>query len=122
MGSHPINLAFRFFLEISALISFGLWGWKVSDSAWRYVLVLIVPLIFAAIWGIFNVPEDPSRSGNAPIVIAGVLRFVLELSFFGLACLILYYLGYSKLWWIMGTAVILHYAISYDRILWLFSR
>ncbi|MBC8376470.1 MAG: YrdB family protein [FCB group bacterium] len=122
MGSHPINLAFRFLLEISALISFGLWGWKLSESGWRYLLVLIVPIMFAIAWGVFNVPEDPSRSGNAPIIVSGAVRLVLELAFFTLASLALFQLGYQNLWWILGSAVILHYLISYDRIMWLLAR
>ncbi len=122
MGSHPLNLAFRFLLELLALISFGLWGWKLTQSGWRYILVLLVPLIFALAWGIFNVPDDPSRSGNAPIMVTGVIRLILELVFFTLASLTLYQLGYQNLWWILGFAVILHYLISYDRIIWLIAR
>ncbi len=122
MGSHPLNLAIRFLLEISALISFGLWGWKFSESGWRYLLVFLVPLMFAIAWGVFNVPGDPSRSGNAPIVVSGVVRLLLELVFFTLASLALFQLGYQNLWWILGVAVFLHYAISYDRLIWLFAR
>ncbi|NQV40953.1 MAG: YrdB family protein [Candidatus Marinimicrobia bacterium] len=121
MGSHPGNLAFRFLLELMALISFGFWGWKLSDSGWRYVFVLLVPLIFAAIWGVFNVPDDPSRSGNAPIIVSGVIRLLLELVFFALASLALYHLGYQNLWWILAASVILHYLVSYDRIIWLIA-
>lgn len=122
MGSHPLNLAFRFLLEILALISFGLWGWKLTESGWRYVLVLLVPIIFALAWGIFNVPDDPSRSGNAPIIVSGVIRLILELVLFALAGFALYHLGNPNLWWIFGASVILHYLISYDRIIWLIAR
>jgi len=38
MGSHPINLDYRFLLEISALASLGVWGWKYGDGWLQYVL------------------------------------------------------------------------------------
>lgn len=122
MGSNPLNLAFRFLLELSALISSGLWAWNLTETNWRYLLVILFPLIMASVWGIFNVPGDPSRSGNAPIVISGKLRLSLEFFIFGVACLFLYRLSYSDLWWIMAAAVILHYMLSYDRIGWLFAH
>ena len=119
MGSNPINLTFRFLLELTALFSFGYWGWN-STSGWtRYLLAIVFPIVAAALWGIFAVPEDPSRSGKAPVPVSGFLRLLLELAIFGLACLALYDIGLSRLSWIIGIIVVLHYAVSYDRIQWL---
>jgi hypothetical protein len=42
MGSHPINLAIRFLLEVAALTSTGMWGWRVSD-AWTLASVIVLP-------------------------------------------------------------------------------
>ena len=122
MGSHPLNLALRFILELAALGSLGLWGWKLTDSGWRYLWVIIFPIFLAALWGTFAVPDDPSRSGNAPINIPGLVRLILELSCFGVATLALYPLENKSLSWALGISVILHYAISYDRIQWLLAR
>ena len=66
MGQHPLNLFFRLILEIFALVSIGMWGWSLGDKSLKYVLALIFPLVIAAVWGIFAVPDDPSRSGKAP--------------------------------------------------------
>ena len=63
MGSHPINLAIRFLLEITALITMGFWGWRQSEGWFRYILALIIPILAAVVWGTFAVPNDPSRSG-----------------------------------------------------------
>lgn len=79
MGSHPVNLAPRFLLELAALLALGIWEWQQSESWLRFVLVLAVPIIAAAIWGTLNVPHDPSRSGAAPVVVPGVLRLDIEL-------------------------------------------
>jgi len=119
MGSNPINLVFRFLLELTAFFSFGYWGWN-SASGWiRYLPTIVYPVVAAALWGIFAVPEDPSRSGNAPVPVPGLVRLLLELAIFGSACWALYDVGFSKMSWILGGLVILHYALSYDRIQWL---
>ena len=85
MGSHPINLGFRFLLELAALIALGVWGWSLSTGAMRFVAALAAPIVAAAMWGLFNVPGDPSRSGAAPIQVRGTVRLVGELAFFALA-------------------------------------
>lgn len=122
MGSHPINLVVRFLLELSALLAMSIWGWKLSENWFRFVLVIIIPFIAALIWGTFAVPDDPSRSGKAPIIIPGLYRLTIELVFFAFATWTLYDMGYTRLSWILGGLVIIHYMISYDRILWLIDR
>ncbi len=122
MGSHPINLAIRFLLELCALVSLGLWGWR-SGSGWlRFVLAALVPIVAAVLWGVFAVPDDPSRSGSAPIPVPGLLRLALELVFFGFAAWALYQSGFIRASWALGIVVVLHYLASYDRVSWLFSR
>ena len=122
MGSHPVNLAIRFLLEMSALVSIGMWGWKQSDGWLRYVLAIGIPIIFATIWGTFAVPDDPSRSGNAPIVTPGISRLAIELGFFACATWSLYDIGFNKISLAFGIIVVLHYIISYDRVKWLLSQ
>ena len=119
MGSHPINLIVRFLLEITALFSFGIWGWKQSDGLLRFVLAIGIPIIFATIWGTFAVPDDPSRSGSAPVAVPGILRLAIELVFFALAAWTVYDLGYIGFSLIIGIVIAIHYIISYDRIMWL---
>ena len=81
-----------------------------------------IPLISAAIWGTFAVVDDPSRSGSAPIPVPGVLRVGIEVVFFSAACWALYELDAHALAWVMGIVTVAHYAVSYDRLLWLFSQ
>ena len=119
MGTHPANLAVRFVLEVSALLILGLWGWHRRDDGFRILVALGVPLLGAVLWGTFAVPNDPTRSGSAPVPIPGVVRLALELGYFAFATWALYDRKLATLTAIFGTAVVLHYLLSYDRIRWL---
>ena len=122
MGSHPVNLVFRFLLEVVALISFGVWGWTQADGWVRILLAAGLPILMAVIWGVFAVPKDPSRSGNAPIITPGIVRLVLELGFFAFATWCFMDLAFTRISIIFGASVFLHYILSYDRIKWLLSN
>jgi len=119
MGSHPLNLALRFLLELAALIAMGYWGWTQHDGAARWLWVIGLPIVAAILWGTFAVPNDPSRSGQAPVPTPGVLRFLLELSIFALAAYVLFLSQQANAAWTLAAVTLFHYAISYDRILWL---
>jgi len=122
MGAHSANLLVRFFLELSALLIMGCWGWHRRDDGFQIVLALAIPLAAAVLWGTFAVPNDPSRSGSAPMPIPGVLRLALEVGFFAFAAWALYDLRFARLTVTFGTAVVLHYLLSYDRIRWLVGQ
>ena len=119
MDKHPINLAVRFFLEITALFIFGVWGWQARTDWPRYLLAVGLPLAVAAIWGTFRVPGDP---GEAPVAIPGSIRLLIEVVFFTGATFALFDFGSGIIGWIFGGLVTLHYAVSYERIAWLLKR
>lgn len=83
-----INLALRFILEISALVSLGYWGFH-SDKGYIVKVLLGIgsPLLMAIIWGTFVSPK-------APIPVRGIKRVLLELIIFGFATLSLYNAGH----------------------------
>ncbi len=122
MGTHPINLALRFLLEICALVAIGQWSYRLTPSAWKMAWVILIPLAIALIWGVFNVPGDPSRSGAAPVIVPGLIRLLLEWAVFAFACWALFQTGHTRWSLILATLVVLHYLISYDRIAWLLSQ
>jgi hypothetical protein len=122
MSQNPLNLAVRFILEVVALIAIGYWGWTWGQGALRYVLAICLPLLAAVMWGVFAVPGDRSRSGSAPVPVPGWVRLVLELALFGFAVWGLYDAGATTAAWILGAVVLVHYGLSYDRILWLLKR
>ena len=121
MSQNPLNLAVRFLLEILALVTFGAWAKAQFPGTLGFILMILIPLLAATVWGVFNVKGDPSRSGKAPVPVLGFIRLLIELAFFGFATWALFTLNptYS---WIFGTVTLLHYILSYDRITWLLKR
>ena len=122
MAYHPINLIIRFVLEIIALLSVGLWGWRQGEGWLRLALALGIPLVLTIVWGTFAVPNDPSRSGSAPVATHGIIRLVIECCFFGFAIWAMNNMNFNKMALIFTVVTLVHYIVSYERILWLVSR
>jgi hypothetical protein len=122
MASHPLNLALRFALELVALFSMGYWGWTQHEGVFRFLWMIGLPLVAAIVWGTFTVPNDPSRSGKAPIPVPGILRLFLEFVIFMLGMWCLFSAGQQTFGGIFVIVVLLHYLVSYDRINWLLKR
>jgi hypothetical protein len=118
MSQNPINLAVRFLLEIIALITLGALAKAQFPGALGSILMIVLPTFAAVVWGTFNVPDDPSRSGKAPVPVPGIVRLLIELDIFGTATWALFSLN-PTYGWIFGLVTLAHYALSYDRIAWL---
>ena len=121
MSQNPINLTVRFLLEIIALIALGAWAKAQFPGALGFVLMILIPLLAAVAWGSFNVKDDPSRSGKAPVPVPGIIRLLVELAILGSATWALFTLN-PTYGWIFGVVTLLHYILSYDRIAWLLER
>jgi hypothetical protein len=109
------NLVLRFLLELAGLAAAGYWGFAGFDSwAVRVALGVGVPVVMAASWGVFRIPND----GGAPVVeVAPIVRLALEVVFFGLAVALLWTAG-KEGWAIAFLAVIVvHYAVDHERTL-----
>jgi len=119
---NALNLGLRFLLELAALGAMGIWGWTLSSGPLRFVGVWALPLAAAALWGIFAVPGDPSRSGKAPVPTSGVLRLALELVFFTGAAYLYYHLHYATFSVVFAALVVVHYLFSHKRIRWLLKQ
>ena len=119
LAYHPLNLALRLLLEIAALAAVGFYGWKLADGSLRFLTAIGLPLVLAVLWGTFAVPDDPSRSGSAPVPVPGFLRLALEVAIFGFATWALYWTRAVSWSLVLGGLVVLHYVLSYDRIAWL---
>lgn len=112
----------RLLLEITGLVALGVWGWGQDEGALGVVLALAVPIVAATIWGTFAVPNDPSRSGNAPVPVSGIVRLTLELVFFISVVASLLAIRQSTLAWVYGSTVLVHHAVSYKRLIWLLRQ
>jgi hypothetical protein len=122
MSRNPINLAVRFLLELVGLYAVGLWGWTQHTGYLRYLLGIGLPLIAAALWGTFRVPADTSANGKAPVPVAGWLRLLLEVVFFTSAAWCLFDAHMVQAGYIFSGIALIHYLVSYDRILWLLKQ
>lgn len=122
MSSNPLNLALRFALEIATLFALGYWGWTLHEGLWRFVWSIGLVILAAVIWGTFAVPGDPSRSGNAPVPVPGAVRFVIELVLFTAGTWAFIAAGQPIWGAALGILTIIHYALSYDRVIWMFKQ
>jgi hypothetical protein len=116
------NLLLRFLLELCALGGMGALGFQLARGTLRYALALLVPVLAAALWGIFAVPGDPSRSGSAPVAVPGWLRLALEAAFFSLGAYGYVVSGARSIAIALACATVLHYAFSIERLRWLLQR
>jgi hypothetical protein len=77
---------------------------------------IVLPIVIMLIWGIFAVPNDPSRSGKAPVPIPGWLRIILEGIIFGISIVMMAqsisFFGAL----IYLSVIIFHYAFAIDRL------
>ena len=99
-----------------------MWGFASFNGFYSYAIGLGSPLISATLWGVFAVPNDPSRSGKTVIKTSGRMRLLLELSFFILGASALYSLNYTNLFYAFSIISLLHYLMSMDRIKWLIAH
>jgi len=120
-GFHPTNLAFRFVLEIAALIALGVGAYAIASGLISWVLAIALPLVAAVVWGRFNVPGDESRSGQAPVTVPGRIRLTIELGFFAAAVVTMSFASPVTAG-VLGVAAAIHYLLSIDRIRWLLAN
>lgn len=116
---HPVNLGFRFVLELGALGAMAWWGLSKDDGLSQWALAIGVPAAAAAIWATFTVPNDPSRGGEGLIHVPGWVRLGIELAVFTAGALALVDIDQAPLGAGLGGAVFVHYALSYRRVAWL---
>jgi hypothetical protein len=81
------NLLLAFLAELVALGIFAWWGWSAGGSTLdRWVLVVLLPLATAVIWGQFAAPNAPRGTP--------VRRWTVKVLVFGLAGAALWSLGH----------------------------
>ena len=119
MSQNPLNLAVRLLLEMAALIAIGYGGWFATDSVVRYLLAIGLPLIIAYLWGTFRTPNEPHHPVHATQPIPGWARLLIEALAFGGGAWGFFSTGATITGWVFTLIVIVHYLLSYDRVIWL---
>jgi len=115
------NLALRFGLEVAAFVGLGAAAWDQTTGATRWIAVIALPVGAMAVWGIFNVLNDPSRSGEAPVEVPGWVRLAIEFLILGAGTVALGIVWGRNLGIGVAMLLALHYAASWRRIRWLLS-
>ena len=116
------QLAIRFALEVGSLVAIGRYAGGLTRGAWSYVAALGAPAFVALLWALFAVKGDPSRSGNALIPVPGILRLAIELAVFlgGAAALA------ARQSWVAFAlfmiALVVHHAMTTERLAWLLRQ
>ena len=121
-GFHPANLIVRFLLEIALLASFAVWTIEQLEGTAGIILAFLAALAVATLWGVFAVRGDRSRSGKTVVATPCKLRIGLEFLLFGMAIWMNHDLSLN---WVAVTLffmTFLHYAISIDRLEWLWNN
>jgi len=114
MSNNPINLTVRFLLELAGLVAMGVWGWTQHEGIARFAWTIGLPVVAAAVWGVFRIEGEP---GHAPVAVHGIVRLLLEVVYFGGSVWLLALAGYPTAAIVLGAVVVVHYATSYDRVL-----
>ena len=110
----------RLTIEVAALAGIGYCGFQWMPSH-PVVGILTRQVIAGGMWGVFNVPNDPSRGGGAPVPVSGRTRLAVE------GC-ILAWGGYGWALWnpvVCGmyvVAIVTHYGNYHKRIRWLLQQ
>jgi len=113
------NLALRFGLELGALAGLAVVAWNFTSGSILWIAVIVVPIAAATSWGVFNVVDDPSRSGAAPVEVAGWIRLAIELIVLGGGVAGLFLAGQPNIGIVVAVLIVLHYAASWSRLQWL---
>ena len=116
------NLVLRFLLELAALSGIAAAAWQLAAGPVRWVVVVVAPVATAAVWGVFNVRDDPSRSGAAPVAVDGVVRLAVELAVLGGGAVAVGFATRPELGLVFAVAILGHYVASRDRVRWLIQQ
>lgn len=106
----PVNATVRFVCELTALYGIGAGVLARTD---RLVAAVAVPVIAAAVWGVFRVPDDP---GPAPVAVPGPVRLLIEAAVFGGGALGLAEVGGPPAGILFAAIVAVHYATTTSRL------
>jgi hypothetical protein len=116
----PAHLAIRFALELVLLAAYAYWGWHLGNGGVAGVfLAVVLPVLAAALWGIFKTPGDSTANPQPVVSVPGIVRLVLECALIGAAAYGVWTSGSRALAETMLTVFALHYAVTWPRIAWL---
>jgi undecaprenyl pyrophosphate phosphatase UppP len=97
-----INLIAAFFLEIAMLIFLGYCGFQYPENRiLKYLLMILLPLIAAILWGFFAAPKSRRRLRQP-------YRMFFAMMIFGVAVFLLYKSGIRTLAIVFAVLVLIN--------------
>ena len=118
----PANAGFRFLLEVAALVCWGIVGWQIADGVVRWILVIVLPVAAATVWGTFRAPGDHSAGGGAPVAVHGMVRLVIEFVVLLGAALLAAIVWRPTPGLALGALIVIHYVTTTARVRWLLAQ
>lgn len=122
MRIQAYHFVIRFLLETVAFIAPAFYVASVTSAYLSIVLPLLTTLALAATWGVFAVPNDPSRSGKTVVKTPGWIRLILELAIFGFGGWCIMQLGYEYAAYGFWGVVVVHNLMFWERNRWLLRQ
>jgi hypothetical protein len=113
------NLILQFLLEFGALIAIGAWSWNYFEDWKKYFFTILLLILIMAVWGMFTVPNDPSRAKDGMFKVNGIIRLLIELSVFLFGIKALLNIGFANIAFVFSFLVLGHYIVSWRRVNWL---
>lgn len=115
------NSMLRWVLDLAALMAMINWGLRKHEGYSAAAWAIGLPMFVGTIMATFFVPGD---TGNVLFLVPvpGFVRLLLEAGYFGLAVWLLRDTKQGHLGFILAAFVVLHYALAYQRILWLLAQ
>lgn len=116
------NIALRLLLELAALAGLGWAGYHLVEGWPRLLPAIALPLVGAVLWGTFNVPGDPSRSGRAPVPVKGAIRLLIEMVVLFGGAAGFFFAGAKVVGAVLAALIVLHLAFSTERLRWVLEH
>ena len=116
------NLALRFILELAMFASFAVAPAIALDGGSRWIWAAIGPVGAMALWGVFAIPDDPSRSGRTVVRTPGPVRLLLELGLFAAGVGFFVWAELPLVAGALGVGVVIHYLAWPARIRWMMNN
>jgi len=119
VGAHPFNLTLRFWVEILAFAILAAGAWRLGTGPMRPLLAVTAAALAFLAWSLVGVPDDPTRLGREAVTVSGTVRLGIEVVFFAAVTILAVRTAGRRYAGAYAALVLLHHALSIDRLAWL---
>lgn len=116
------NLGFRLLLEVAMLAGIVVASVLNYDGATAWIAAVVGLVVAVTLWGVFAVPDDPSRSGKTVVATPGPVRLLLEIALFAAVVVWLVAAESYVFAALLGAGVLVHYLSWPARTRWLLAH